>query len=174
MEIMGRWYNHYRFSRNSTDCVFNTGMVLFFMDRYLSEEEIPEELIDENVKIDYPKLKHLLIIDWKSKQRTNGNFSRLKQIVQKGGTLSRLKKNFSVEKLTHVDNFISLLFYFGLLTIAGREKGKIRLNIPNETVKRLFFEYMVGEERKQVEFFRTGRLMEISEPLRSRNYGRME
>ncbi len=142
MEIMGRWYNHYRFSRNSADCVFNTDMVLFFMDRYLSEEEIPEELVDENVKIDYPKLKHLLIIDRKSKKRTNGNFSRLKQIVEQGGTLSRLKKSFSVEKLTHVDNFISLLFYFGLLTIAGREKGKIRLNIPNETVKRLFFEYI--------------------------------
>jgi hypothetical protein len=34
------------------------------------------------------------------------------------------------------------LFYLGLLTIKGTEKDKLRLEIPNETVKRLYYDYI--------------------------------
>jgi hypothetical protein len=40
------------------------------------------------------------------------------------------------------ENFESLLFYLGLLTIKGREKNKLRLEIPNETTKRLYYNYI--------------------------------
>ncbi len=43
------------------------------------------------------------------------------------------------------ENFYSLMFYFGLLTIEGSERGEnLRLAIPNEAVKRLFYEYITG------------------------------
>jgi hypothetical protein len=34
------------------------------------------------------------------------------------------------------------LFYLGLLGIQGPEKDKLRLQIPNETVKRLYYKYI--------------------------------
>jgi hypothetical protein len=49
---------------------------------------------------------------------------------------------FSVDKLTHPENFKSLLFYFGLLTIKGSDLGDTILEIPNETVRRLFYDYI--------------------------------
>ncbi|MCP4155704.1 MAG: hypothetical protein GY757_48715 [bacterium] len=34
------------------------------------------------------------------------------------------------------------MFYFGLLTIDGRQRNRYRLTIPNETIKRLYFDYI--------------------------------
>ncbi len=117
-------------------------MVFYFLDEYFKEYEIPGELVDENVRIDYGKLKHLMIIDRGDTPTANGNFGQLKRITEEGSVSARLTRSFSVEKMTHPENFTSLLFYFGLLSMKGEEKGKIKFEIPNETAKRLYFEYI--------------------------------
>ncbi len=66
LEMMGRWYNHYRFSLHSTREVFNTVHVLYFLKEYLIDSQIPGTLIDNNVRIDYMKLRYLIISDKKS------------------------------------------------------------------------------------------------------------
>lgn len=142
LEIMGRWYNRYTFSRKSQVTLFNSDMVLYFLDEYFKENEIPEELVDENVRIDYDKLRQLIIIDRGEAKAPNGNFGKLKEIVEKGGTTAKLARSFPAEKIVQPENFTSLLFYFGLLTRVGTEKGKVTFEIPNETVKRLYFEYI--------------------------------
>jgi hypothetical protein len=163
LEIMERWYNHYTFSTKTQDLVFNTGLVLYFLDEYFKEYEIPGELVDENVRIDYGKLRHLVVIDRGDQRSPNGNFSQLERIMEKGEITAKLARSFSVEKMTHTNNFISLLFYFGLLTMAGEERGKTKFKIPNETVKRLYFEYIKeGYEETGIfslDFFKYSELM---------------
>jgi hypothetical protein len=82
------------------------------------------------------KLPVYLIID------EYDNFAKLKQIIEEGGTLSNIADGFPLEEMTDTNNFKSLLFYFGLLTITGREGNLYRLQIPNETIKRLYFDYI--------------------------------
>jgi hypothetical protein len=72
----------------------------------------------------------------------NGNFNKLKKIIEEGGTSSKIEKGFPLEKLIDESNFKSLLFYLGLLTIKGPEKNKLHLEIPNETVQRLYYNYI--------------------------------
>jgi hypothetical protein len=56
---------------------------------------------------------------------------------------SRIVERFPIAKLTSTENFISLLYYFGLLTITGTdEENKAILKIPNEAVKRLYYDYI--------------------------------
>ncbi|NIM15978.1 MAG: AAA family ATPase [Candidatus Aminicenantes bacterium] len=146
MEIIDRWYGNYLFSEHSSpgDKLYNPDMVLYFLKEYFKIQSIPDDLIDRNVRIDYGKLRHLIIVDsGKGKPPApNGNFNRLKEIIEKGGTSSKLVKGFPLEELVDAKNFISLLFYLGLLTIESPEKDKIRLKIPNETVKRLYYDYI--------------------------------
>jgi hypothetical protein len=143
LEIMGTWYNHYNFSKDQKETLFNPDMVLYFLDQYIQNNGIPDDLIDRNVRIDYGKLRHLIMIDRDGITRANGNFSQLKEIVKEQEILqSKIVKGFPLEELQESGNFISLLFYFGLLTIDGVERDKLRLAIPNETVKRLFYEYI--------------------------------
>lgn len=142
LEIMREWYGNYCFSEDDSQTLFNSDMVLYFLDNYFSRGKIPNDLIDRNVRVDYSKLKHLIVIDRGKGRSLNGNFSRLRDIVDKGETTSDISRGFPLEGLVDHKNFTSLLYYFGLLTIDGIEKGKPRLKIPNETVKRLYYDYI--------------------------------
>ena len=143
LEMMSRWYNHYRFSLYSGREVFNTTHVLYFLKEYMIDSRIPGTLIDHNARIDYMKLRHLMIIDKKGIPQSNGNFSKLRQIMENDILHSTIVDSFPIAKLVSPENFTSLLYYFGLLTIIGSdEENKAILKIPNEASKRLYYDYI--------------------------------
>lgn len=143
LDIMSAWYNNYLFSSKSKTTLFNPDMVLYFMDEYMNGFEVPNNLIDRNVRIDYGKLRHLIVIDSDKGKLPNGNFNRLKEIIEKGEIRAKeIVGGFPVENVTHTRNFLSLLFYFGLLTVKRVEAGELLLQIPNETVRQLYYDYI--------------------------------
>jgi hypothetical protein len=156
LDIMNAWYGNYLFSEDDDVRLFNSDMALYFLNNYMTRKELPKDLIDSNVRVDYGKLRHLIIVDRdRSKDAPalpNGNFSKLKEIIQEKGTPAKIAKGFPLEKLIQPENFKSLLFYLGLLTIKGPEKDKLRLEIPNETIKRLYYDYIEEAYRETVTF----------------------
>ncbi len=149
IELMQEWYNNYYFSKNAAQPMFNSDMVLYFILKTTGEKRLPDYLIDQNVRIDYGKLRHLMTID----KRLNGNFSELKSIIETGEVVSDIVLSFPIEQLLQRDNFISLLFYFGLLSFAGEKSGRPLLRIPNLTIKDLMYSY-IREGFKDVDIFR--------------------
>ncbi len=134
LPLMRRWYNNYRFSQRATKYLYNTDMVLYFLDYYLENNVSPEKMIDQNVKTDYGKLRHLMVLD----KQLNGNFSYLRHIIETRQISGPVETSFPMEYLTKSVNFISLLFYFGLLSQADDDE----LIVPNETVLQLLYGYM--------------------------------
>ena len=55
---------------------------------------------------------------------------------------SDIQLSFPLDRLDQPENFLSLLFYFGLLSIRDVVHGVPRLGIPNQTVKRLMYGYL--------------------------------
>jgi hypothetical protein len=163
LDIMTTWYNNYIFSKKSTTKLFNSDMILYFLDECTRNQDIPDELIDQNVRIDYGKLRHLIIIDKDKDKFTNGNFTRLQQIIEKGEIVSDIAKGFPLEKLIDTRNFLSLLFYLGLLTVKEVKDEEPILKIPNETARRLYYDYIkeAYEETDafSLDWYRYGRLM---------------
>jgi len=153
-EIMGRWYGNYLFSKHSPtdERLYNSDMILYFIKEYLKNRSLPDDLIDRNVRVDYEKLRHLIIAAKGEKKLGNGNLDRLREIIKDGETASELVKGFPLEKLVHRENFISLLFYFGLLTIKDSEAADLVLNIPNETIRRLYYGY-IKDAYEETEIF---------------------
>lgn len=153
LDVMSFWYNHYAFSKKADSTLFNPDMVLYFMDDYMGSANVPDDLIDENVKIDYGKLRHLIIIDSDKGKVTNGNFNRLQEIIEKGEIKAeKIVKGFPVEKLTDTKNFLSLLFYFGLLTVKEVKDEEPVLQVPNETARRLYYDY-IKEAYQETDIF---------------------
>ncbi|MCB0062372.1 MAG: AAA family ATPase [Caldilineaceae bacterium] len=136
--LMQVWYNNYRFGQRAETSMYNSDMVLYFLLRTDADDGVPLDLIDQNIRIDYGKLRHLMAID----RRLNGNFSVLKTIVEEGETVSPINASFPLEQLLNRENFISLLYYFGLLSMAGTRDGSPLLRIPNRTVKDLMYGYL--------------------------------
>ena len=134
MEIASSWYNNYKFYNYSDTTLYNPDMVFYFIKQVASQKRIPDDLIDNNVRTDYRKLKHLVTID----RQLNGNFSILKKVMNKGEIFAPIVTSFPLESLIKKENFISHLFYLGLLSY----KNKNILNIPNQTVWKILFSYI--------------------------------
>jgi hypothetical protein len=145
MDIMKKWYNNYRFSPDAENDVFNSDMVLYFIQKSITGKKLPRKLIDQNVRIDYNKLRYLITIEKqlnKNFKQLNGNFNRLKNITYDKGIISDIEDSFPVHEVIKQKNFISLLYYFGLLTIHGEKYGQYLLKIPNLTILNLMYEYI--------------------------------
>ena len=138
LAVMREWYNGYRFAKGAEGDLYNTDMVLYFLDHALPNKPMPDELIDTNVRIDYGKLRHLLVVN----RQLNGNFDLLRNIIGEGVASSNIAMSFPLEHLDQPENFLSLLYYFGLLSIRDVLEGTPRLGIPNQTVKRLMYSYL--------------------------------
>ena len=140
LAVMREWYNNYCFSEAELQTrMYNSDMVLFFMSDYLVNKKIPKVLIDNNIRIDYGKLRHLIILD----KKINGNFSTIKQIAEDSEIRANIATSFPAEKLIARENFVSLLYYFGILTIDRLERGSIVLTVPNLAIRSVLFSYLV-------------------------------
>ena len=153
LETMRAWYDGYRFCEDAESSVYNTDMVLYYLMRSLPNKRMPRNLIDDNVRIDYGKLRHLMVVSQRgAAARPNGNFDLLRHIVGEGRAEAKIQSSFPLERLVAPENFLSLLYYFGLLGIEGEECGVARLGIPNQTVRHLMYGYL-REAYRDVEVF---------------------
>ena len=143
IDVMSEWYNGYRFAKTARNDLYNTDMVLYYVKHAVRNGSAPDELIDRNVRIDYGKLRHLLTVSQSAGARhTNGNFDLLRHVVGEGWADSNLESGFPLDRLDQRENFLSLMHYFGLLSIRDVRGGVPRLGIPNQTVKRLMYGYL--------------------------------
>ena len=139
MALMGEWYNGYRFAKAAETDLYNTDMVLYYLKYSTPNRDVPDYLIDTNVRIDYGKLRHLLVVG----RQLNGNFDLLREVIGEGRKdVLRIQPSFPLHELAERQNFLSLLHYFGLLSIREVVDGAARLAIPNQTVKQLMYGYL--------------------------------
>ncbi len=143
--IMKPWYDNYCFSSKSlNEPMYNSDMVLYFLNYYLSLKEPPVNMIDNNIRTDYNKLRHLIRLD-----KTFGlNASIIQDIIANGSIVAEIKTAFPAEDLAKPDNFKSLLYYYGLLSISGVKRGDTVLSIPNLTVREQLYGYLIEAYRE--------------------------
>ena len=147
IEIMKPWYDNYCFAKQSygRTTMYNSNMVLYFVDNYIRNGgEVPDNMLEENIRVDYNKLRMLIRKD----KEFAHDASIIQTIVQQGYTTGELKTGFPAEQLNHPDNFISLLYYFGMLTIDGTYRGKTKLSIPNQVVREQMYNYLLDTYRE--------------------------
>ena len=142
IEIMKPWYDNYCFAQ---DCygettMYNSNMVLYFVKNYIDNGKAPREMIEDNIRIDYEKLRMLIRKD----KEFAHDASVIQTLVSQGYITGELKKGFPAVNITNPDNFISLLYYFGMLTISGMHEGKTKLTIPNLVVQEQLYTYLLN------------------------------
>lgn len=144
VDDMKPWYDNYCFSVETlaTDPkMFNSDMVCYYLNYYMQVGKAPADRTDPNTKTDYKKLKNLVRPDKLDRQRLD----IIHEIAEKGFILGTLNGSFSAERMMDDNNFISLLYYYGMLTISGVMGAMIRLGIPNNNVRKQYFEYLIDE-----------------------------
>ncbi|EHN14646.1 ATP-binding protein [Clostridium sporogenes] len=129
---MTEYYNGYKFNEDSKT-VFNPDMSMYFLNNYSLYNRYPKEMIDNNVKTDYGKVNQLAY-----------NFNdreALEEVMTTGETSTMLVDRFNIHTMYSVkENFKSLLFYLGMLTIKGQGYGGTILKVPNYVIKTIYWE----------------------------------
>lgn len=141
---MKPWYDNYCFSTSALETqskVFNCDMVLYYLRNFMEMGKAPEQMLDPNTKTDYSKMKKLLQLDKLDGDRKGIIY----EIVEKGQIVSNLETSFPASALTDPDIFVSLLFYYGMLTIEGTRGDKLILGIPNNNVRKQYYEYLLEQ-----------------------------
>ena len=142
IELMKPWYDNYCFAKASygETTMYNSNMVLYFIDNYIRNRgRVPENMIEEIIRLDYNKLRMLIRKD----KEFAHDASIIQQLVENGFVAGELKTGFPAEQIGDPDNFVSLLYYFGMVTIAGTHQGKTKFVIPNEVVREQLFRYLL-------------------------------
>ncbi|MCB9294284.1 MAG: AAA family ATPase [Lewinellaceae bacterium] len=146
---MEEWYNGYKFSRKAAHTIFNTDMALYYLRSLIQNKEEPAELIDLNVRSDYTKIRFLTQTD----RELNGNFSVLNELLASGKVHAlSIADNFSAFEVRRRENFISLLFYLGLITIEKYESLRFTFKIPNQTIHKILAEFIRKALEEQAVF----------------------
>lgn len=141
---MKPWYDNYCFSKpalKTQSKVFNSDMVLYYLRNYRETGEAPEQMIDPNTKTDYNKMKKLLQLD-----KLDGNRKGiLRTIIENGEIMGNIEESFPAKMLVQPQMFISLLFYYGMLTIKGTRGDQLILGIPNNNVRKQYYTYLLEQ-----------------------------
>ena len=143
LDIMKPWYDNYCFAqgRYGETTMYNSNMVLYFVKNYLDNDgKAPQNMIESNIRIDYEKLRMLIRKD----KEFAHDASIIQTLVNQGYITGDLKDSFPATSITNPDNFVSLLYYFGMLTISGTYKGKTKLTIPNQVVREQLYAYLLS------------------------------
>ena len=142
IEIMKPYYDNYCFALKAygETTMYNSNMVLSFLYKYIDEGcELPQQMLEENIRIDYEKLRMLIRKD----KEFAHDASIIQALVSEGYVTGELKEGFPAEDIANNNNFLSLLYYFGMVTIGGTDMGDIKFVIPNEVVREQIFSYLL-------------------------------
>ena len=138
IQTLRQYYNGYLFSEDGGTRLFNSDMILYYLKSYLSRNKPPERLLDMNIASDYGKIGRLLRI-----KSPNQNIIVMKEIVYSGLVSARMTEQFSMERKFTGDDFKSLLFYLGMLTIKENMPGRVSLQIPNYVIHGLYYDFFL-------------------------------
>lgn len=144
IEEMKPWYDNYCFAKSSLlngEHMFNSDMVLYYLQNRVNFNCTPENMVDPNTRTDYSKMKKLIRLDKLDGDRKGV----LRRITEEGQIITDLVTSFPASQLTDPEIFSSLLFYYGMLTIKGTRGDRIILGIPNNNVRKQYYEYALED-----------------------------
>lgn len=150
IETIKPWYNNSCFAKDSIpdDRMFNSDMVLYFLNCYVPYGKYPENYIDMNVASDMEKTRKMLSYD-----RRNDEKSRIiEQILDQGYIDRAIPQAFRLEDLGKKDSLVGLLYYLGLLSWGRTERGFVCPVITNQVVLEQYYTYMSRHYQEKSEW----------------------
>ncbi len=140
LDMVRIFYNGYRFTYAAADRLYNPTLILYFLKALQRDCQYPRRILDANLAMDKAKIAYISQLPQGapvvSEAMNEGEALVIPELADRFGIEEMLKEH-------HDRTFmISLLYYFGALTLAGRrtEYEELILEIPNLAIRRLYVE----------------------------------
>lgn len=141
---MKPWYDNYCFAEDSfgvEPSMYNSNMVIYYMSLLIRTGRSPKDMRDPNSKTDYAKMKRLVRLD-----RLDGDRKGVvRTIAEQGYIDTTIETTFPAIEMINPNMFVSLLFYYGMLTIGGTALDKLHLVVPNLNVWEQYYRFLFDQ-----------------------------
>jgi hypothetical protein len=138
LDIMREYYNGYSFDYEADTKIYNPTLALYFFKKFYKNCKYPEKMLDSNLAADEAKLEYIADL-------TRGPELLLRLPENDNHIIiSELEERFGIKRMLEDTSkdftfMASFLYYFGVLTMAGRnDTGEIRLKVPNLVTQALY------------------------------------
>ncbi len=129
-------YNGYKFVEENTGQIYNSDMVLYFAKDYFDTGRPPKNLIDENIASSYSKIKRFIELGDRE-----ANLDFIRDLIEDKEVNMQLTTKFEVSHRFTTDDFKSLFFYMGLVTISDYELNVYKIKIPNYVIREVYYSF---------------------------------
>ncbi len=139
---MKQWYNGYMFNLEAKERIYNSTMVNYFLSKYDYKRcKFPKNMLDSNVASDYKAIMRLFTIG-----ESERNYKILNQLIEENAIKGSIKDRYDLNKKFSEDDFITLLYSMGFITLKEELFGEeFIFGIPNYVIKILYFNYFAVE-----------------------------
>jgi len=158
LEELKTWYNGYLFNSKADNRIYNATLVNYFITEYdFKRCLMPTKMLDSNVASDYKVIMKLFNIGDVDK-----NYELLEELIEKGSITSILKDRYDLSRDFNEEDFITLIYSMGFITIKNEITGGLyEFEIPNYVIKMLYFNYFAIELERRNSFKLTNSIGKI-------------
>ena len=135
-EVFRENYNGYSFSRRSSSRVFNSTLIMYYLQHYLPHRLPPESLIDMNLNQTGSTIESL--VGLKNREQ---NYQVIEEIVSKKQVSGELQPFINIDEKFDKNDLITLLFNIGMLTIKGFDMVT-QFEMPNRIIETIYLQYL--------------------------------
>ena len=134
--IMIENYDGYKFEEEG-EKLFNPTLTMYYLKSVIETGREPKVLLDSNIISSYEQIKNIVSL---------GDYKEIMDdIFDNGEIVSSLKVNFNLNGEFNKNDIISLLYYFGYLTIkSAKDNVHYIFTIPNKVIKTVYSEYYLN------------------------------
>jgi len=146
LEKLKIWYNGYLFNFKANERIYNATLVNYFISQFDYQDcTMPTKMLDSNVASDYKAIMKLFNIGDSDK-----NYKILEELIENNTIQGSIKDRYDLNKEFSRDDFITLIYSMGFITIEEELFGeRYRFTIPNYVMKILYFNYFAMELKQR-------------------------
>ena len=129
-------YNGYLFSGRSKSKVFNSTLIIYYLQHYMPDRLSPESLEVANLNQSGATIDSIARL-----KNHEQNYKVIEEIISEGQIDGELKPFIEIDKKFDTNDLITLLFNIGMLTIKGFDMVT-QFEMPNKIIKNVYLQYL--------------------------------
>ncbi|MFO1422576.1 MAG: AAA family ATPase [Candidatus Competibacteraceae bacterium] len=139
LDLLQGFYNGYRFGEEENPSLYNPTLALYFLDYFNRYGRYPRQMLDDNLAMDRNRIQYVARLPH-GETLVNRALNEREPLA-----IAQLVNRFGVQDMLTGPRdpafLASLLYYFGVLTLAERDEwGELVLTIPNQVIRKLYVE----------------------------------
>jgi len=136
-------YNGYLFSEDSDVKIFNSTLIMYYLQDYISKRRPPRSLVDSNLNQNSTLIESIVGL----KTPVN-NAELIQEVVDNKVVEGKFEPFIDLKKKFDQNDVITMLHCMGILTMKTSDYGTV-FEIPNVIIKRIYLQYLSELKQRQ-------------------------